>query len=89
MPNNVRMKKKEHHEYLKQVCLIVGGQNKLAQLLDVSTPTVNQWLFMHRKIPAKRCPQIEKIVSGKIICEQLREDIDWAYLRQTKHAINE
>ncbi|WP_292992547.1 helix-turn-helix domain-containing protein [Nitrosomonas sp.] len=69
--------------HLKNACEIVGGQCTLARLLQVSCPTVNQWIHGIRPIPAKRCPEIEKLVNGKVKCEQLRADIDWSYLRQT------
>ena len=32
---------------------------------------------------AERCIQIEKATAGAVRCEQLRPDIDWAYLRGT------
>ncbi|MDT4679101.1 transcriptional regulator, partial [Escherichia coli] len=29
----------------------------------------------------ERCPAIEKATGGAVTCEELRPDIDWAYLR--------
>lgn len=78
------MEQKKHHEHLMEACLIIGGQSRLARLLNVKSPTVNQWIFLRRKIPAKRCPEIERLVDGRVICEQLRPDINWSYLRQVK-----
>lgn len=66
---------------IKRACSAVGGQAALARLLGVSTPTVNQWVSGKRRVPAERCPAIEKSTSGEVTCEQLRPDVDWAYLR--------
>lgn len=71
-----------NHPLLK-ACSLVGGQCSLARLLNISCPTVNQWIHGSRPIPAKQCPEIEKLVGGQVKCEQLRADIDWSYLRKT------
>ncbi|MBX9637182.1 MAG: helix-turn-helix domain-containing protein [Nitrosomonas sp.] len=75
--------KKEHNHFLLTACNLLGGQRALANKLNVSSPTVNQWIKGVRPIPAKQCPEIEKLVSGKVKCEDLRPDVDWAYLRGT------
>ncbi|MEI7216245.1 helix-turn-helix domain-containing protein [Pectobacterium carotovorum] len=68
---------------LKDACLDIGGQASMARLLGVSAPTINQWVNGVRPIPAERCLEIEKITQGKVTCEELRPDVDWAYLRST------
>jgi len=55
----------------------------MAFLLKVKPPTVNQWVRLIKQIPAERCVEIEKLVSSKVICEELRPDIDWGYLRNS------
>lgn len=75
--------KTKTHEALERVCEIVGGQSRLAFLLSIKPPTVNQWVRLVKQIPAERCPEIEKLVVGKVICEELRPDVDWAYLRNS------
>jgi len=72
---------KKQNVFLKDACGFVGSQTKLASLLGVACSTVNQWLYGVRPIPSKHCPEIEKITEGQIVCESLRPDIDWAYLR--------
>ena len=49
----------------------------------IATPTVNQWVKQKRPIPAERCPTIEKATNGAVRCEDLRPDVDWAYLRNS------
>ena len=40
---------------------------------------------MSRPIPAERCPEIEKATGGAVRCEELRPDVDWAYLRKSSN----
>ncbi|HDZ0806617.1 helix-turn-helix domain-containing protein [Klebsiella pneumoniae] len=68
-------------EAISEACRIVGGQAALSRNLGISSPTVNQWTTGIRQIPAERCPAIEKATGGAVTCEELRPDIDWAYLR--------
>jgi len=62
-------------------CEKVGGQAALARILGVKPPSVNQWVKADRPVPAERCPAIEKATGGAVRCEDLRPDVDWAYLR--------
>ncbi len=68
---------------IQKACDIAGGQSALARLLGVKPPSVNEWVKGHRPIPAERCPAIERATSGAVRCEDLRPDVDWAYLRST------
>ena len=63
----------------------VGGVASLAKYLNVTAPTVHQWISGVRQIPAKRCPQIERATDGVVRCEALRPDIDWGVLRGSDH----
>ncbi|NPI99188.1 transcriptional regulator, partial [Escherichia coli] len=36
-----------------------------------------------RQLPAERCPAIERATRGEVLCEELRPDIDWSYLRRS------
>lgn len=83
------MKEKKINQHLKNACQILGGQSALARQLNVSCPTVNQWVHGVRPIPAKQCPKIEKLVLGKVRCEQLRSDVDWSYLRDSKNSTSQ
>lgn len=55
----------------------------MASLLGVSDPTVHQWIHKKRPMPAERCPQIEKIVDGAVLCEELLPSVNWSYLRKS------
>lgn len=73
----------QKHQAFERACSLVGGQTKMARLLNVKPPTVNQWIHCVKQIPAERCPEIEKAVNGAVTCEELRPDVDWAYLRSS------
>ncbi|MCW5600431.1 helix-turn-helix domain-containing protein [Nitrosomonas sp.] len=73
---------KKHFSFDK-ACQLIGGQAKMARILGVKPPTVNQWVHLVKPIPAERCPEIEKATLGAVRCEELRPDVDWAYLRGT------
>ncbi|EPL7197429.1 transcriptional regulator [Klebsiella michiganensis] len=75
------MKPKSSLEAIREACRVVGGQAAMSRSLGVSSPTVNQWTTGTRQIPAERCLEIEKATAGTVTCEELRPDIDWAYLR--------
>lgn len=68
---------------MKKACLLVGNQTRLAFLLGVKPPTVCQWATGIRPIPAERCIEIERATGSQVRCEDLRPDVDWAYLRGT------
>jgi len=61
----------------------VGGLSALARLLGVAPPTVSQWASGVRPIPAERCPAIERATGGAVMCEELRPDVDWQFIRGT------
>lgn len=66
-----------------------GTNLVLASAIGVSPVIISQWKTGARPVPAERCPAIEKATSGAVRCEDLRPDVDWAYLRnstQTKEA---
>lgn len=57
-------------------------QVEFANKLGVTQSTVGFWL--HNKPPTiERAIQIEKLTNGAVRCEDLRPDVDWAYLRGT------
>nr|WP_288090810.1 helix-turn-helix domain-containing protein [Thauera sp.] len=62
---------------------VVGGAAKLASMLGVTTQAVCFWRDGARRIPAEHCPSIERATAGAVRCEDLRPDVDWAYLRGT------
>ena len=54
----------------------------MARQLEVSYQLIQDW-EKRGTVPAKYCPKIEKLLNGKVRCEQLNEEVDWEYLRQT------
>ena len=60
-----------------------GMVNALAEKLSVPPALLSQWKAGARKVPAERCIEIERATGGAVRCEDLRPDIDWAYLRAT------
>ena len=64
-----------------------GKAADLARSIGVSAVLVSQWKTMSRPIPAERCPEIEKATGGAVRCEELRPDVDWAYLRNSQKQV--
>lgn len=63
--------------------MLRGRSARLGRELNVSSVLISQWANGTRPIPAERCPEIEKATNRAVTCEELRPDIDWAYLRST------
>lgn len=59
----------------------VGGATALAEALSVSPQAITNWKA--RGVPVDRCIDIERATNGTVRCEDLRPDVDWAYLRGT------
>lgn len=69
---------------LARAIQIVGSQVALAAALGVRQGHVWKWLNTAVEgVPAKYCPSIERLTQGRVTCEELRSDVDWAYLRGT------
>jgi len=61
-----------------------GRAAHLAKAIGVSPVTIHNWAYdAGKQVPAERCPEIEKATSGLVTCEEMRPDVDWAYLRGT------
>jgi len=60
-----------------------GGNMPLAEALGISPVIVSQWKTGARQVPAERCPSIERATNGAVRCEELRPDVDWAFIRAT------
>lgn len=59
------------------------SNKELALAVGVSQVIISQWKTGARQVPAERCPAIERATGGAVRCEDLRPDVDWAYLRST------
>lgn len=67
---------------IKRAIELAGGAAKVAALFNISRISVYEWVHKCR-IPAERCPAIERATDGQVRCEDMRPDVDWAYLRNT------
>ncbi|MFG6413819.1 YdaS family helix-turn-helix protein [Roseateles sp. DC23W] len=53
----------------------LGGTSEVARLARVAPPSVTAW--RKRGIPPERCPDIERGLAGKFVCEQICPDTRW------------
>lgn len=60
-----------------------GGISKLANALGISSSYLSQLSSGLAPISLERCIEIEKATGGAVRCEELRPDVDWAYLRKS------
>lgn len=59
-----------------------GRAASLASALGISPVMVSQWVSGLKKVPAERCPAIERATGGAVLCEELRPDVEWQVLRE-------
>jgi DNA-binding transcriptional regulator YdaS (Cro superfamily) len=65
-----------------------GTGQVLSRAVGVSQVIISQWKTGARPVPAERCPTIERATNRQVTCEDLRPDVDWAYLRGTAAILN-
>ena len=65
---------------------IFGSQSALATAIGCMPQVVNNWM-RRGNVPAEWCVPIEKATRGVVRCEDLRPDVDWAYLRNTAERV--
>lgn len=73
---------------IQRAIQICGSQSALAEKLGLVPQVVNNWI-RRDSIPAERCIEIERATNGQVRCEDLRPDVDWAYLRGTNNQTKE
>ena len=54
-----------------------GRGGILASALHVPPELLSQWKTGARRVPADRCPAIERATAGAVACETLRPDVAW------------
>lgn len=77
-------------ESLQKAVGIMGGQAATARALTTPERKLAQahiWNWLNSKSPdqtppAEYCPAIERATDGRVRCEDLRPDVDWAVLRR-------
>ena len=70
---------------VKRAVKAAGGAAAVASLFEISTVSVYEWINNNR-IPAERCPALERAGKSVVRCEEMRPDVDWAYLRHQASA---
>jgi len=70
------------HEYLKSKT--APEQKAFAKACDSSLAYLFNVARGDRQASAALCISIERETAGKVSCEEMRSDVDWAYLRNTK-----
>ena len=60
---------------------VVQSAAEFAKAIDRSPQFVSQLRSGGRQVPAELCPLIELATGGKVRCEELRPDVNWAVLR--------
>ena len=63
---------------------IAGSKAALARSLGITPWALSKWNF--NKIPEDRCLSIEELTHQEVKAEQLRPDINWAFVRSTKNS---
>lgn len=63
---------------------LVGGISAMARHFGITPWSASKW---RDRVPAERCPEIEKLTNGAVRCEDLRPDVDWSYLRGTAQTL--
>lgn len=56
---------------------ILGSQVALAKEIGCTPQVINNWLRRDR-VPVEFCMKIERATGGRVTCEMLRPDVDWA-----------
>jgi len=74
------------NDALDRAVAVVGSLQAVATRLGVTKGAVGQWKLDGRRVPAEHCPAIERMTGGVVRCEDLRPDVDWAYIRSSAPA---
>jgi DNA-binding transcriptional regulator YdaS (Cro superfamily) len=64
---------------ITRAAAILGSQVRLARLLGVTPPTVNQWVKGKRPVPIAKCVAIERATAGAVTRQELRPG-DWQHI---------
>lgn len=69
----------------KRAVKAAGGAPAVARLFGISRISVYEWIEKNR-VPAERCPALERAGKSAVRCEEMRPEVDWAYLRESAAA---
>lgn len=68
-------------EYL--CTLTTEERRELADSLGISGSQLSQYANGHRRISADLAIEIERLTFGAVLCEEMRPQTNWRYLRRT------
>jgi DNA-binding transcriptional regulator YdaS (Cro superfamily) len=71
---------------IKTACEKVGGITAMANHLGITVGAVHQWTKGTKRVPAERCPVIEALTEGAVRVEELRPDVEWHHIRNSRAA---
>lgn len=72
------------HEFLKGLSKL--DLEAFANKCDTSAGQLRQVAYCNRRASAALAVNIERESKGAVVCEVMRPDIDWAYLRGSEAA---
>lgn len=72
------------HAYIK--ILDKATLDDLAERCETTAGQLKQIAYGNRRASVRLAVSLERETQGKVTCEQLRPDVDWAYLRGSKAA---
>lgn len=75
------MATKNISSHLQSAVEIAGSQVALARLVGVGEKTVWAWIHRGTKVNEIVALKIERATKGAVRCEDLRPDVDWAFIR--------
>lgn len=58
-----------------------GSVVRLAKAINVAPSLISQFKNGTRNVPRKRCHEIDAATDGRVTCEEMRPDLNWAFLR--------
>ena len=73
---------------IERAIAVVGSATALAHRLGVTPAAVGQWKSGERRVPAERCPEIERETGRAVRCEDLRPDVAWGVLRHDQSDVS-
>lgn len=64
--------------------LSVTEQMAFAASCETTVGYLRKAISKGQKLGESLCIKIERMSDGKVICEDIRDDVDWAFIRGTK-----
>jgi DNA-binding transcriptional regulator YdaS (Cro superfamily) len=71
---------------LDKAITILKGTANLARAIGVEPNVVSNWR-KRKVVPVEACPDIERATNRQVLCEELNDKVDWAYIRASAQSI--